>query len=415
MRITSEKPAPRWSVLAPVTLQAAPERLDWHATNISATGMFVSGDLLLDAGSELDVSILLPGGPKGTCAIASRVEVVWSRDAANASPNRPAGMGMRFLDIDAPMERELSAYLAELEAQQTKRKTSVPKASPPPPPVELSRDVKKGETMGRYSILDLIGTGGMGDVFLAEHKTLGRRVALKRLQEQHVHDRAAVRRFYDEARLVNQISHENIVEMTDLVVGDDHVFIVMELLEGRTIHDAIGREAPMPLSRIARIALQLCDALDACHRSGIVHRDLKPANIMLVNRLGNPDYVKLLDFGIAKLREETSEGAPGQVAGTPGFMAPEQLLGNPVDTRADLYSLGVVLFAMLTAQMPFVAAKPMDMMLAQVRDKPRTPSEVLGRPVPPELEALIMRCLERNPQNRPSSVTEIAAVLRTYA
>jgi serine/threonine-protein kinase len=214
---------------------------------------------------------------------------------------------------------------------------------------------------------------------------------------------------------VNQIHHDNIVQITDLVVGDDYMFIVMELLVGTTLSAELGRHGPMPLSRIALIGRQLCSALAAVHQAGIVHRDLKPGNIMLVNRGGNPDFVKLLDFGIAKLREESFEGPrtlTGQVVGTPGFMAPEQLLGEPVDARSDLYSLGVVLFGMLTGQMPHVAATWTEMMLCQIRDKPRTPEAVLGKEVPQALANVIMQCLERDPLKRPNSEAEVAAALQ---
>lgn len=475
--VATSKPAPRWSVLAPVVPRNATERPDWRAVNISETGMFVSGAPLLQPGSVFDVDIVLPGAYGPSLEITSRVQVVWSRGPADASRNRPTGMGMRFVDIQAPMQAELNAYLEELSNHQTntqpqwsmvavetppplkavaspavllpstkvvtEKAVAVPVVlqtrpivaplpgatppppppatapiaarPPPPPPVALPRVIKKGDTLGRYTIVDRIGSGGMGDVFLAQHTTLGRKVALKLLQEQHVHDRAALRRFYDEARLVNQISHDNIVEITDLVVGDDHTFIVMELLQGHTLSDELGRGGPMPLSRIKVIGDQLCGALDAVHRAGIVHRDLKPQNIMLIARGKNPDFVKLLDFGIAKLRQDAvfdgTQTKAGEVVGTPGFIAPEHLLGEPVDSRSDIYSLGVILYAMVTGQMPFQAASWAEMMMAQVTRSPRPPSAAVGSAIPKPLENIIMRCLDKNPNNRPANAMSIATVL----
>lgn len=454
--IAATKPAPRWSVLAPVVPRDAQQRPDWNAINISESGMFVSGAPLLKPGSVIDVDIVLPGAFGPSLEITSRVQVVWARAPADATRNRPSGMGMRFVAIDAPVHAELKSYLDELSTHQSNtpprwsmvaaetpppmratssapllvpatkvitepalpvaRRAAPAPAPPPPPAAELPRIVRKGDTLGRYTIVDRIGSGGMGDVYLAEHTTLGRKVALKRLQEQHVHDRAALRRFYDEARLVNQISHDNIVQMTDLVVGDDHVFIVMELLVGHTLSEELAKGKPMPLSRIKVIGQQLCGALDAVHHAGIVHRDLKPGNIMLVNRGGNADFVKLLDFGIAKLRADTffedQNTKVGEVVGTPGYMAPEQLMGEPVDTRSDIYSLGVVLFALVTGQLPFKATSWADMVVRQLRDAPKPPSAIVGSAVPKPLDNIILRCLDKNPNYRPASASQIGAVLQ---
>ncbi len=464
MSITSVKPAPRWSVLAPVMPRAAIERPDWSAINISETGMFVSGAPLLRPGSVVDVDIVLPGAFGPSLEITSRVQVVWTRAPTDSTRNRPAGMGMRFLGIDARVQADLKAYLDELSMHQsnaqprwsmvavetpqplpvassfiglpppsealTAKAITLPvplpvasvvapnaaAATAPPPPPEASRPVQKGDELGRYTIVDRIGSGGMGDVFLAQHTMLGRRVALKLLKDQHVHDHAALRRFYDEARLVNQISHDNIVQITDLVVGEEHVFIVMELLVGQTLSEDIRQNGPLPLSRIVVIGKQLCGALDAVHRAGIVHRDLKPQNVMLVQHAGSPDFVKLLDFGIAKLRKGAALDGPrtlvGEVVGTPGYMAPEQLLGEAVDARSDIYSLGVVLFVMLTGQLPFKASGWAEMLLRQVKEAPQPPSAALGRALPRALDNMVVRCLDRNPNNRPASASAVATVLQ---
>ncbi|MEZ0312077.1 MAG: protein kinase [Myxococcota bacterium] len=433
-RFASLKAAPRCSVLAPVVPRNAAQRPSWSTVNISETGLFVSGVPLLRPGAEVDVDIVLPSTLGPSLEITSRVQVVWTRERSESSRNRPPGMGMRFLGIDPRLQAELKAYVAELSTQQggsrprnpmAARETpppppfeasTPPVAVPPPPPREVSRTVKKGDTLGRYTILDRIGAGGMGEVFLAQHTALGRRVAVKVLKDEHAHDPAALRRFYDEARLVNQISHDNIVQITDLVVGEDHAFIVMELLVGPNLSQELLRKGPLPLSRIVVIGQQLCSALDAVHRAGIVHRDLKLQNIMLVNLAGTPDFVKLLDFGIAKLRRGAPVDRPqtvaGEVVGSPGFMAPEQLMGEPVDARTDIYSLGVVMFAMLTGQLPFKASGWAEMIVRQIQDTPRPPSTVAGIAVPKTLDNMVVRCLDRNPNNRPGSALAIATVLQ---
>lgn len=420
MSVRSDIPAPRWTVRAPVSLLAMPQSPRWRTLNVSASGMFLTGPMLLEAGTELDVVVALPVAFGETLDLKCRVEVVWKRDPADASPSRPSGMGVRFLRVDP---RAIAKYLGALAAYRNKKNpppapvnpssaiTVIPTASPAPMPPP--RQLQPGEQLGRYTIVNRLGQGGTGDVYLAEHTSLGRRVALKRLQEQHLQDRSAVRRFYDEARLVNQIQHDNIVQITDLVVSDAHTFIVMELLAGRTLEQELAPRSPLALSRIRSIGAQLCAALAAVHRAGIVHRDLKPGNIMLVNRRSTPDFVKLLDFGIAKLRDESHEGprGPEQVIGTPGFMAPEQLLGQPVDALADVYSLGVVLFAMLTGQTPFTAPTPMEVMLRQVRENPIAPSTMTTHPIPAALEAAVLRCLERDPTKRPPHISAVADAL----
>ncbi len=383
MRASPGKPATRWSVLAPVVPRTPTLRPEWNTINISETGMFVSGAPLLRPGSVVDVNIMLAE----SLEITSRVEVVWIRGFPDSTRNRPAGMGMRFLGIDPIMEAALKAYLARLPSHQSIQPMPKTVVDAPPPPPDLPRAIQKGDKLGRYAIVERIGSGGSGDVFLAEHQLLGRRVALKLLKDEHVHDRAAVRRFCDEARLVNQISHDNIVQITDLVVDDDHVFVVMELLVGQNLSEVLSRSGPLPLSRIVSIGQQLCGALEAVHRAGVVHRNLKPQNVMLVRHSLSPDFAKLLDFGIATLRRGTTMDAPRSLAGTvtPGFMAPEQLAGEPVDARADIYSLGGVLYAMMTA---------------------------VGKGVPKALDNVVGRCLDRNPNNRPSSAMEISAVLQ---
>src|SRR5678816_930655 len=215
------------------------------------------------------------------------------------------------------------------------------------------RDRLVGTTIdGRYLISAVLGRGGMGRVYAAEHTGLGKRFALKFVSGASA-TREQRARFRHEARAASQVVHENVVQIFD--VGVDEVgrdFIVMEYVEGRDLGEVIG-EGPLPLARALAIADQILRGLHVVHEAGIVHRDIKPANIRLTN---NADRVKIIDFGIAKsMRSEAAqtETDTGQVIGTPQFMAPEQIIDDPVDRRADLYAVGATLYAMLAGQPPF--------------------------------------------------------------
>ena len=205
------------------------------------------------------------------------------------------------------------------------RPTPMPRRRPP-------RDSMLGKVLGSYELLDLLGEGGMGRVYLAQHRMIGRRVALKLLRPEYSAKRDAVHRFFQEARAVNAIGHENIVDITDYVELDSgETFFIMELLIGDTLADLLrASDRPIPLHRAMQIALQVCDALIAAHSKSIVHRDLKPDNIFIVDK-DDKDFVKLLDFGVAKLFGDTSnsyETQVGSVIGTPAYMSPEQASGN---------------------------------------------------------------------------------------
>ena len=201
-----------------------------------------------------------------------------------------------------------------------------------------------GTTLGSYRLLEIIGEGGMGAVYLAEHVKLGRKVALKMLHEQYAKQPDVVRRFFAEARSVNKIFHEHIVEITDFVENERGAnYYIMEYLKGLPLTDLVEREGALPLSRSVGVVVQVCSALSAVHAAGIVHRDLKPDNIFLIERAGQQDFVKLLDFGIAKLLDTDGQTinlqttAAGMIMGTPEYMSPEQARGKSVDYRTDIY------------------------------------------------------------------------------
>lgn len=273
-----------------------------------------------------------------------------------------------------------------------------------------------GAHLGPYRLLEQLGTGGMGDVFLAQHRLLGRRVAIKRLHEQFARDPIAVRRFFDEARLVNQISHPNIVEITDLVCEGQSLYYVMELIEGSTLLETIRNSKGLELKRVADIGLQLADALQAVHDAGIIHRDLKPDNVLLTQRHGHRDHVKLLDFGIAKLRSAHEGGKNrtlvGFVVGTPGYMAPEQIMGQRLDSRTDLYALGILLYEMITGRRAFGGKSAGELMIKQASQVPAAPRLSDGGRIPPVLEDVVVACLQIEADKRPSSAAEIIDALR---
>ncbi|MGA9526329.1 MAG: serine/threonine-protein kinase, partial [Myxococcaceae bacterium] len=290
-----------------------------------------------------------------------------------------------------------------------------------------------GDQVGRYTLLEPVGEGAMGRVFLARHTRLGRTVALKLLKPEHSQNRDQVERFVREARAVNRIRNEHIVEIFDLVdepVGQHgrRVYCVMELLKGRTLGELMLR-GPVPLVRGLDIMRQVASALDAAHRAGVVHRDIKPDNIFISEKAG-ADFVKVVDFGVAKLRgaadpasapaaaKERVEGGPGETAagvlvGTPAYMSPEQIVGRDVDPRLDIYACGVVLYRLLCGSLPF-EAPDFEVLLQRILDEAPKPLPSKTRseePIPPELAALVDACLAKSPDARPASMSELRAAL----
>jgi eukaryotic-like serine/threonine-protein kinase len=268
--------------------------------------------------------------------------------------------------------------------------------------------------LGPYRLLGELGAGGMARVFRAEHTPAGRTVAIKILNAAVAGDPDVQSRFFMEARIVNEIHHPNIVEVTDFGISRGRPFIVMEYLQGQTLTRRVERDGALPEATAIRIARQIAAALRAVHERGIVHRDLKPDNIFLSNHLDHPDFVKILDFGIAKFlsrdESQTHHTQTGTVIGTPAYMSPEQCLGDvALDLRTDIYSLGVVLFQMVTGLPPFQAEGVGRLMLAQIQDAPPRAGVSRG------LDAIIARALAKQPSARFASMREMRDALGALA
>ncbi len=281
----------------------------------------------------------------------------------------------------------------------------------------VAAELREGSVLGNYQLERLLGEGSMGRVFQARHSRLGRQVALKVLKPEHARDSGFVQRFFQEARTVNQINHEHIVEIFDFVDEGEggHVYCVMELLRGQSLATLV-KEEQLTLARIQRICVQVCAALGAAHQVGVVHRDIKPDNLFITHRSGQPDFVKVLDFGVAKLL--TSEGnttgtMDGTIIGTPAYMAPEQAAGLPVDARSDVYAVGNILYELLAGHPPF-QAPAFGQLVVQIITQPPPPLPThlsSGEPMPPQLAELVMRCLAKEPEARPQSLAEVTTAL----
>ncbi|WP_239014494.1 serine/threonine-protein kinase [Archangium violaceum] len=261
---------------------------------------------------------------------------------------------------------------------------------------------------GRYALLRMLGRGGMGTVYQARDSLVGDVVALKRLELGEDAGPDAIERFSREVRLARRITHPHVARMHDLGTHEGQTFLTMEFVEGEDLRTLLARERPLTAPRAARLALAVCEGLAAAHAAGVVHRDLKPANI-LVESGGR---VVLTDFGIARaLAGELASRTMGAV-GTPMYMAPEQVSGEPVDARADVYAVGLLLFEMLTGEVPFTGETPWAAAMARLRQSP--PDLRQRANVPPPLAELVHRCLGRAPDERPASALEVAGVLRDW-
>jgi serine/threonine protein kinase len=278
---------------------------------------------------------------------------------------------------------------------------------------------------GRYKVIRKLGEGGMGGVYLAMHTILEKQVALKVLHGELTRKPDLVDRFMQEAKAASRIRHENVIDISDFgVTPDGYVFFAMELLQGADLHDQVARAKLsgqlLPWSRTKKIFLQICSALAAAHARGIVHRDLKPENVFLIDFLGDPDFVKLLDFGIAKLTDVSNEEGgrkltkTGMLFGTPEYMSPEQARGENVDHRVDIYAMGCILFQLVTNRVPFESDNFMGVLSQHLTEEPPViPPQVFDQiGAPRELAAVIDRALEKDRDKRYQTIEELANDIR---
>ncbi len=288
-----------------------------------------------------------------------------------------------------------------------------------PPPPGPARDARIGMLLaGRYRIEKKLGEGGMGAVYQAEHVMIGKRVAIKTLHAHLATDANVVTRFHREARAATAIGNEHIVEVTDFgSFPDGAAFMVLEYLEGVELADLVEREGPLPLGRAVHVLAQVCDALGAAHEKGIVHRDLKPENVFLIRRGDDPDFVKVLDFGISKITGDESAGkltSTGAAMGTPYYMSPEQARGaGGVDARTDIYAMGVMFFNLLTARYPFEGSS-LPMLVVQICHDPPPPLRELRPDAPAPIEAVIAKMLAKDPDERFASCREVKAAILPF-
>ncbi len=276
----------------------------------------------------------------------------------------------------------------------------------------LRRQVFESRSIGRYRLKKRIGKGGMGEVWSAWHAALRRDVAIKLLRPESSNDEAAVERFEREVAATSELSHPNTIRVFDYGVSEDGIwYYVMELLDGENLASLIERDGPMSEQRAAHIAQQAARALAEAHERGIVHRDIKPENIFITEAGGETDIVKVLDFGIAKSIDGNGDHTltrTGALVGTPAYMSPEAARGMPIDGRSDIYSLGAVIYFMLTGKPPFDQENLADLLLAQIHDIPPAMEDLRGSTVEPTLERIVMRCMEKEPGYRYADAAQLA-------
>jgi tRNA A-37 threonylcarbamoyl transferase component Bud32 len=278
----------------------------------------------------------------------------------------------------------------------------------------LRREAFVAKQLGQYRLKKLLGSGGMGEVYLAEHQMMKRPCAIKVIRPEKAGDPQVLARFEREVRATAKLSHWNTIDIYDYGRTPDGTFYyVMEFLPGHNIGELVNGHGPLPAARIVYLMRQVCDALAEAHAHGLVHRDLKPANIYCAYRGGIFDVAKLLDFGLAKpLSDAKNDGLTqeGSITGSPLFMSPEQASSDEVDGRSDIYSLGAVMYYMATGRAPFAYENPLKVMIAHASEDPEPPRYVNGD-VPAELEEIILRSMEKRPGDRFQSVVELREAL----
>ncbi|MFZ6181991.1 serine/threonine-protein kinase [Nannocystis pusilla] len=276
-----------------------------------------------------------------------------------------------------------------------------------------------GHTLAdRYKLERVIGHGGMGTVYRAEHVVIRKPVAVKVLDAAHSERRTEVDRFLNEARAASKIRHEHVVDITDFgSTSDGLVFLVMEYLEGEDLSSTSAREGALPWRRAAAIVLQIAAALEAAHAQGIIHRDMKPENCFRIRRGNDPDFMKVLDFGIAKVLEDSDVERPSSAAsgllGTPEYVAPELIRGLKPDARVDIYAVGVMFYDLLVGKLPFAGESFMSTLTAHLMQVPQPPSQAKpDAQIPEAVDTVVLRALAKDRDQRYDTIGEFAAALR---
>jgi serine/threonine-protein kinase len=273
------------------------------------------------------------------------------------------------------------------------------------------REVYETQRLGRYQLIAKIGHGGHGEVWLARQEALDRDVAIKVLRDGSNDDGEMIARFRREAHLASQLAHPNTIRIIDYGVAASGVtFLAMELLSGTSVAELVAANGPLPPARVIHLARQACGSLAEAHDAGIIHRDIKPANLYVTRTGDDHDFLKILDFGIARATSATTLTRQGDLLGTLAYMAPEMCAGEKVDARNDVYSLGATLYFMLTGQ-PVFRGTLSKLLAAHVNEAPKSPSERLGQPLPEDLERVVMRCLAKSPADRYQTMREVEAAL----
>src|SRR5262245_50740894 len=279
----------------------------------------------------------------------------------------------------------------------------------------LRDEALRAKQLGQYRLKQLIGSGGMGDVYLAEHLLMKRPCAIKVIRPEKAGDPKVLARFEREVQATAKLSHWNSVDIFDYGRTEDGTFYyVMEYLPGMNLSELVRRYGPLPAARAIHLLRQACDALHEAHDVGLVHRDIKPANIFAAVRGGQFDVAKLLDFGLAKpvaKIEGDQITQEGTITGSPLYMSPEQAVGDhEPDARSDIYAMGAVLYYSLTGRPPFEDEKPMRVLIAHAHNAPTPPSQ-LNSDVPEDLELVVMRCLQKSADDRYQTAAELMAAL----
>ncbi|MCB9558340.1 MAG: serine/threonine protein kinase [Deltaproteobacteria bacterium] len=296
--------------------------------------------------------------------------------------------------------------------------TPAPQMVMTPPPGPASDSLIGQTVTGRYRVLRKLGEGGMGTVYLAEHIAIEKKIALKVLLHEYARKADLKERFLQEAKAAAKIGHENIVDIIDFgPTPDNSVFFAMEYLEGDELGAVLRRDGPMSWERAKPILVQICRAMGAAHSKQIIHRDMKPENIYLIDREGRKDFVKVLDFGIAKVSGmndgERRLTRTGMIFGTPEYMSPEQAQGHRPDHRVDIYALGVIMYEMLTGEVPFKADTFMGILTKHIFEAPQPPSQI--RPMSADIEHIVLKAMAKDRDDRYRSMTEMAMALNRCA